>query len=138
MADLATSVSQLTALKRLGPRIAIDDFGTGYSSLAYVHQLPIDAVKIDRIFINRMAIDDTAASLVDNIIQLTHTLGLDAVAEGVETLKQLALLKTMGCDYAQGFYLDRPAPAKHITTALERQRMPRRRRDSLTRVPARV
>jgi EAL domain-containing protein (putative c-di-GMP-specific phosphodiesterase class I) len=128
MADIDASITQLGALKQLGTRIAIDDFGTGYSSLAYVHQLPVDAVKIDRTFTNRMANDPATAALVDNIIRLTHTLGLDAVAEGVETLEQLVLLKTMDCDYAQGFHLDRPGPPEHITSALEVQQTRRRRR----------
>jgi EAL domain-containing protein (putative c-di-GMP-specific phosphodiesterase class I) len=127
MADIDTSISQLGALKRLGTRIAIDDFGTGYSSLAYVHQLPVDAVKIDRCFTSRIATDTSAANLVDNIIHLTHTLGLDAVAEGVEKLEQLVVLKTMRCDYAQGFHLGRPGPSEQTTKALRQLAAPRPR-----------
>lgn len=126
MADINLTQQQLQDLHDLGVRLAIDDFGTGYSSLAYVHVLPIDTIKIDRSFIERITEETEAAALVANVIMLAHTLGHEALAEGVETSEQLALLKSMRCDQAQGFHLHRPAHPDEITTALKRQRRQRR------------
>ncbi|HEV3451602.1 MAG TPA: EAL domain-containing protein [Acidimicrobiia bacterium] len=128
MADIKLTQQQLQGLHDLGVRLAIDDFGTGYSSLAYVHLLPIDTIKIDRSFIERITQETNAAALVANVIMLAHTLGHEALAEGVETSEQLALLKSMLCDQAQGFHLHRPGPPDEITTALKRQRRQRRQR----------
>ncbi len=126
MVDITVSRERLGALRDLGVRLAIDDFGIGYSSLAYVHLLPIDVIKIDQSFIARITEETEAAALVANTILLAHTLGFEALAEGVETPEQLALLRSMRCDQAQGFLLHRPAPAAKITTALKRQRNQRR------------
>jgi EAL domain-containing protein (putative c-di-GMP-specific phosphodiesterase class I) len=133
MADVDGSIVRLGALRDLGTRIAIDDFGIGHSSLAYVHRLPIDAIKIDRSFTHRITDHPDAARLVHSIILLTHSLELDAVAEGVETSQQLTMLKQMGCDYAQGFHLGTPAPPEHITTMLEGEEAPRQRRPTPAR-----
>ncbi|MEX0950414.1 MAG: EAL domain-containing protein [Acidimicrobiia bacterium] len=126
MADITVSRERLQALRDLGVRLAVDDFGTGYSSLAYVHLLPIDTIKIDQSFIARITEETEAAALVANTILLAHTLGYEALAEGVETPEQLALLRSMHCDQAQGFHLHRPALPMEITTALKRQRRQRR------------
>ena len=122
MADITASRGHLQALRDLGVRLAIDDFGTGHCSLAYVHLLPIDSIKIDQSFIARITEETEAAALVASTILLAHTLGYDALAEGVETPEQLALLRSMRSDQAQGFHLHRPAPPMEITTTLKRQR----------------
>ena len=88
-------VSTLRDLKALGVQLAMDDFGTGYSSLSYVHRFPIDTLKIDRSFVNRLAADNEASEVVRAIVGLAHNLGLDVIAEGVESPEQLAQLKAV-------------------------------------------
>jgi EAL domain-containing protein (putative c-di-GMP-specific phosphodiesterase class I) len=122
LADMAAAVSQLAELRALGVRISIDDFGTGYSSLAYLRTLPIDELKIDRSFITPVADDPSAAAIVASVIGLGHALGLVVVAEGVETESQLTVLRDLGCDLAQGFYLSRPQAATDLTPTLVRAR----------------
>jgi EAL domain-containing protein (putative c-di-GMP-specific phosphodiesterase class I) len=101
----------LGQLRDRGVRIAVDDFGTGYSSLAYLRELPIDELKLDRSFVMPMAEDPRAAALVLSTIGLAHSLGLRLVAEGVEDVTALELLRRNGCDEAQGYHLSRPLPA---------------------------
>src|SRR5690606_22704699 len=101
MADPDQALGMLDALKALGPSIAIDDFGTGYSSLAYLHRLPVDAIKIDREFVN--ALDDESTALVEAIVALAGALGLPVVAEGVETIEQADILTRLGVPLAQGY-----------------------------------
>jgi diguanylate cyclase (GGDEF)-like protein len=108
MRDTLQTKRTLHGLKDLGVRIAIDDFGTGYSSLAYLHRFAVDTLKIDRSFISRLE-EAEGAVLTSAIIGLGHKLGLDVIAEGVETAGQLARLLDAGCDFAQGYYLGRPA-----------------------------
>jgi len=134
MRDTETSDEQLAGLRALGCGIAVDDFGTGYSSLAHVHRFPIDTIKIDRSFVERVVHDDSAASIVSTIIELTHTLGYQALAEGIETAEQFRILKSMGCDLAQGYLLAIPGPAAETTSALMAQAAEKRRR-SQTRAP---
>jgi EAL domain-containing protein (putative c-di-GMP-specific phosphodiesterase class I) len=122
MADITVSRGRLQALHDLGVKLAIDDFGTGYCSLAYIDLLPIDIIKIDGLFIARITEETESAALVASTILLAHTLGYAALVEGVETPEQLALLRSMRSDQAQGFHLHRPAPPMEITTALKRQR----------------
>ncbi len=98
---------QLDELKLLGVRLAIDDFGTGYSSLAYLRSFPIDIVKIDQSFVEALDEDDQAVALVRSIISIAEALGLDTIAEGVETQAQLATLRRLGCQVAQGYYFSR-------------------------------
>jgi EAL domain-containing protein (putative c-di-GMP-specific phosphodiesterase class I) len=93
----------------MGVRISIDDFGTGYSSLSYLQRLPIDELKIDRSFVQRLGHGPTGA-IVGSIVDLAHAIGLSVVAEGIETEDQLALLRHLGCDLGQGFLLARPQP----------------------------
>ncbi|HET7035583.1 MAG TPA: bifunctional diguanylate cyclase/phosphodiesterase, partial [Thermomicrobiaceae bacterium] len=112
MEDIAATREMLIRLKDLGLCLAIDDFGTGYSSLAYLKELPVDFVKIDRSFIAGLARESHDAAIVAAIITVAHSLGLRVVAEGIEEPEQLALLRSLDCDLAQGFLLARPAPLK--------------------------
>jgi diguanylate cyclase (GGDEF)-like protein len=118
LGDANAAAASLHAIRDLGVRIAIDDFGTGYSSLAYLRNLPLDEVKIDRSFINDVATDPTAAAIVASIVSLGHALGLVVVAEGVETTAQLDKVRELGCDLAQGFYLSRPKTAADLAGVL--------------------
>ena len=112
--ECATTV--LGVLKSMGLRLSVDDFGTGYSSLAYLKQFPLDSLKIDRQFIRNLTTSDKDAAIATSIIQLAHNLGLEVVAEGVETEEQLAVLDELGCDIAQGFYFSRPVPADEVAS----------------------
>ncbi len=114
MDDRVRARDILTRLRAYGVQISIDDFGTGYSSLAYLRELPIDELKLDRSFIFPMADDARAAALVHSTIGLAHSLGLRMVAEGVETQVALNELARHGCDQAQGYYLSRPVPPAEL------------------------
>jgi diguanylate cyclase (GGDEF)-like protein len=114
MADIPNARRILKELKALGVRIAMDDFGTGYSSLSYLRKLPFDKIKIDRSFLSDVDDDPEAQSLIDAIIAMGQTLRLDITAEGVETPRQLSMLKALGCTYVQGFLLGRPCPASQL------------------------
>jgi diguanylate cyclase (GGDEF)-like protein/PAS domain S-box-containing protein len=105
-----TSPTDLSAIDRLGVAIGIDDFGTGYSSLAYLKRFPVRFLKIDKSFVDGLPLDPEDTAIVDAIVNLGRTLGLDVIAEGVETPEQLAGLRERGCTAAQGFLLARPAP----------------------------
>jgi len=118
MADSEASVRILNNLKSFGIRLSVDDFGTGYSSLAYLKRFPLDALKIDRVFIRDVTTDADGATIVLAIINLAHSLKLNVVAEGVETVAQLNFLKKHGCDEMQGYYFARPQPAEDCTRAL--------------------
>jgi diguanylate cyclase (GGDEF)-like protein len=100
----------LNRLKSIGFRIAIDDFGSGYSSLLYITKLPIDTIKIDRDFIQKIECDDYAKVLVVSIISIAKTLNLSVIAEGVETLEQAQTLQNLGCELIQGYYISKPKP----------------------------
>jgi EAL domain-containing protein (putative c-di-GMP-specific phosphodiesterase class I) len=113
------------ALRRLGVHLSIDDFGTGYSSLAYLHQLPVDELKIDRSFINRLDRDPRERHLVEAINGMAQALGLNVVAEGVETAAQLDMLAEIGCRQAQGYHIARPQPADGFLEFLNASRMAR-------------
>nr|WP_253649366.1 EAL domain-containing protein [Vibrio tubiashii] len=102
------TTKNMRAIRHLGIGIAIDDFGTGYSSLAYLYTLPYDCLKIDRIFVDRMALDDDTPSLVKTIIDLTSTLQHELVAEGIETQAQADKLACLGCPIGQGFLFSPP------------------------------
>jgi EAL domain-containing protein (putative c-di-GMP-specific phosphodiesterase class I) len=98
----------LKQLRALGVQLSIDDFGTGYSSLSYLHRFPIDTLKIDRSFVTHMSENNENTEIVRTIIVLAQNLGMDVVAEGVETKEQLALLNELGCENGQGYYFSKP------------------------------
>ena len=113
-----TAITTLSRLKALGVHISIDDFGTGYSSLSYLKRFPIDALKVDRSFVQDITADPDDASITRAIIKLAHSLKLQVVAEGVETEGQLALLIAHHCDIIQGYYFSRPVPLAEIRDML--------------------
>jgi EAL domain-containing protein (putative c-di-GMP-specific phosphodiesterase class I) len=116
--DVDRALATMQALKTMGLSLAIDDFGTGYSSLAYLRRFPIDKLKVDRSFVRDIVTDPGDASLCSAIISLAEILGLDVVAEGVETDAQLAFLQQHGCAVMQGFYFSRPVAAEDVDALL--------------------
>jgi len=120
MTDAARARSVLLALSELGVRVAIDDFGSGHSSLGYLKRLPIDVLKIDRSFVMNMTEESDDAVIVRSTIDLGHNLGLQVVAEGVETEEALARLTELGCDSVQGYFLGRPQPTDAVEWIVRR------------------
>jgi EAL domain-containing protein (putative c-di-GMP-specific phosphodiesterase class I) len=118
MDDLSGNIEKLREAKARGLHVAIDDFGTGYSSLGYLSRLPLDAIKIDRSFVDSMAEDPQQMSIVTAIISLAHSLDLEVIAEGVETATQAQLLRLLRCDQIQGYLLARPQPAEELRKLL--------------------
>jgi diguanylate cyclase (GGDEF)-like protein/PAS domain S-box-containing protein len=114
MENPEAAVNTLTQLKQIGVQIAIDDFGTGYSSLNYLHRFPIDTLKVDKSFVSRVDVDGEQLAIVRTIITLAWNLGMEVVAEGVETMKQFLQLRSLQCDYAQGYFFYRPLKAEAI------------------------
>jgi EAL domain-containing protein (putative c-di-GMP-specific phosphodiesterase class I) len=121
-------LANLWALKDLGVSLSLDDFGTGYSSLSYLKQLPIDALKIDQSFIREIGPNTNDNTLVKTIIALGHSLGMTMIAEGVESLEHLNMLKSFDCDEIQGYWLARPMPATECQTFIERHENERKAR----------
>ena len=119
--DLSDSAKRLRELKALGVNISIDDFGTGYSSLAYLKELPVDELKLDRSFLRDIETDPRAHALVDGIVRMGHALKLTVVAEGVETPDTAATLKALGCDQLQGYLFSKPMPPDVFLEWLGRQ-----------------
>ena len=119
LTDTEENLSQLRRIKALGVTLAMDDFGTGYSSLAYLRRFPMDTLKIDRSFVERLGGDSEDVALVRTIVDLGRSLGMATVAEGIEQPLQVAMLREMGCDYAQGYLLSRPVPAIEAGRLLE-------------------
>jgi diguanylate cyclase (GGDEF)-like protein len=117
MRDLA--VDSLRELRAMGVRVSVDDFGTGYSSLAYLRKLPVDLVKIDKSFVQQIAVDDKSREFCAVILKLIQTLGLMAIAEGVETGEQGEVLSEMGCTRAQGYWYSRPLNIKAVAALLD-------------------
>jgi diguanylate cyclase (GGDEF)-like protein/PAS domain S-box-containing protein len=111
MDNMDSATEMLTQLRDLGVQLAIDDFGTGYSSLSYLHRFPINTLKIDRSFVTRMAENTENVEIVRSIVMLAQVLGMDVVAEGVETKEQLKILRDLKCEYGQGYYFSRPSNA---------------------------
>jgi diguanylate cyclase (GGDEF)-like protein/PAS domain S-box-containing protein len=128
MEDAEGSVVTLQGVKALGVQIAIDDFGTGYSSLSYLRQLPVDSVKIDRSFAAELTHDDGTAAIVRTVADLAHSLAMDVTAEGIEDADQLAMVRFLRCDRAQGYYVAPPLPpdevARLLTTEALASRLP--------------
>jgi EAL domain-containing protein (putative c-di-GMP-specific phosphodiesterase class I) len=118
MVDPDSALDVLEALRKVGFSIAIDDFGTGYSSLAYLRELPVDLVKIDRSFVSRLGTTPADTSLVRAIVRMADALGLPVTAEGIETVDQLETLVEIGCAHGQGYLLARPAPPEEIAGLL--------------------
>ncbi len=119
MKDPSAAVEMLQQIKALGIRLAIDDFGTGYSSLSYLHRFPLDTLKIDRSFISSMDDDGDGMEIARTILPMAKNLRLDVVAEGVETIEQVELLKKFDCAYGQGYYFSRPLSADGIAALLK-------------------
>lgn len=114
MDNLQQGIDMLGKLREIGVSIAIDDFGTGYSSLAYLKDLPIDYLKIDRVFVKDIVDDENDAAIANSIIALAHNLGLEVIAEGVEDPSVLGVLQAFGCDHYQGFFFSRPVDPEEI------------------------
>ena len=118
MDDIEESTRKLQTLRRAGIEVSVDDFGTGYCSLSYLARLPVDTLKIDRSFVVRMRDAGYPRNIVAMIVSLAHTLGLKVIAEGVEDTEQVHLLKELGCDQIQGYYVSAPVPAPQIEALL--------------------
>ncbi|MCF7533124.1 putative bifunctional diguanylate cyclase/phosphodiesterase [Pseudomonas petrae] len=119
MEDITTAAQHLLSLRRSGALIAIDDFGTGYSSLSYLKSLPLDKIKIDKSFVQDLLDDDDDATIVRAIIQLGKSLGMQVIAEGVETAEQEAYIITEGCHEGQGYFYSKPLPARELLVYLK-------------------
>jgi EAL domain-containing protein (putative c-di-GMP-specific phosphodiesterase class I) len=122
-------VAVLKALRAMGVRISIDDFGTGYSSLSYLKRMPIDALKVDRSFVNDIfdensKVTEDGAEIVSTIINLAHNLRLKAIAEGVETPEQAEFLRSKGCDEVQGYLISRPVSGEDLISLFDRNLLP--------------
>lgn len=121
MTDITSAMNNIINLQSLGIKVSIDDFGTGYSSLAYLRKLPIDKIKIDRSFIMDMTTNDSDLTVVKSMIELSHGLGKRVLAEGVESSEQLSILRNLGCDAVQGYFIDKPLPEKTLLTYIARK-----------------
>jgi diguanylate cyclase (GGDEF)-like protein/PAS domain S-box-containing protein len=119
MMDGPAAIRTLAELRALGVRLAIDDFGTGYASLTYLRDIPVDAVKIDRSFVAGIGRTRSSLAIVRAIVGLAHDLGLEVTAEGIETLEQRTILRSLGVDRGQGYYFARPLPAGAINGWIE-------------------
>lgn len=123
--NVAETIARMEALKAVGVGFSLDDFGTGYSSLSYLKRLPLEQLKIDRSFIDDLAIDPNDDAIVQTIITMGHTLGLNVIAEGVETTEQLERLSQYGCTANQGFLFSRPVPLAEFEEFLRGRITPR-------------
>ena len=122
MEDISTAAQHLLSLRRSGALIAIDDFGTGYSSLSYLKSLPLDKIKIDKSFVQDVLEDEDDATIVRAIIQLARSLGMQVIAEGVETPEQESYIIAQGCNEGQGYLYSKPLPARELTGYLKQSR----------------
>lgn len=121
MKSIDYNINELNQLMKIGIRIALDDFGTGYSSLNYLRSIPINTLKIDKSFIDNITTSKKEESIMNNIIEMAHTMDLKVVAEGVETRNQLKILKEKRCDYIQGYYFSRALPPEEIEKLLSKR-----------------
>jgi diguanylate cyclase (GGDEF)-like protein/PAS domain S-box-containing protein len=118
MDDAASATTILGQLRTLGTRLGLDDFGTGYSSLSYLHHFPFDTLKIDRSFVSRIGAEGENAEIVKTIVTLAHSLNLEVIAEGIETVEQLDHLRGLGCEYGQGHFFSKPIDRNTTATLL--------------------
>ena len=132
LSDDDKPLSRIRDLRGLGVSVSVDDFGTGYSSLGYLKRFPVDAIKIDRSFVQGLGRDPSDRAIASAIVALGHSLGLRVVAEGVETLAQLDELEALGCDQAQGFLFSEPTPASRAARSVLRPTARRARNRSLS------
>jgi len=124
MEDVKGTIEQLGKLKALNLKLSLDDFGTGYSSLSYLHQLPTDTLKVDQSFVGRMEVESNEDSnIVKTIISLGHQLGMDVIAEGIETAEQLAGLRKLNCNYGQGYFFSKPLPEDAATVLVAENKL---------------
>lgn len=119
MTNVEPTIALLLRLKALNLQLSIDDFGTGYSSLSYLHRFPTDTIKVDRSFVSRMGLESEDVHIVKTIIMLGHNLGMYIVAEGVETAEQLAQLRSLKCEYGQGYFFAKPLPPEAVEALLK-------------------
>lgn len=120
MKNAEEAVKTVKKLREMGVRVSIDDFGTGYSSLSYLHRFPIDTLKVDRSFINRIGAQGEHSEIIQTIIKLAANLGMDVVAEGVESEEQLNFLKDMNCEFGQGYYYSKPLNSSDAFELIEK------------------
>ena len=123
------AVEILTWLKTFGASLALDDFGTGYSSLSYLHRFPCDTIKVDRSLVRGSGLDGSSPLILRSVVALAHELGKEVVAEGVETQADAAYLRSIGCEYGQGYYYGEPMPPKDVADLLAALASHRKRRD---------
>jgi EAL domain-containing protein (putative c-di-GMP-specific phosphodiesterase class I) len=116
-----TSLGVLQLLRALGVRIVLDDFGTGYSSLAYLRQLPLDTIKVDRSFVTDLDVRDPNVGIIRAVVSLAHGLGITVVAEGIETEEQARRLRELGCDMGQGYAWAHPAEPMRVGQFVNRR-----------------
>jgi EAL domain-containing protein (putative c-di-GMP-specific phosphodiesterase class I) len=116
------SIRQLKKLNGLGIKSSIDDFGTGYSSLSYLKSLPVSKLKIDKSFVDDITTDENDMAIAASVINLSHTMGMKVIAEGVETREQFEKLKELGCDYIQGYLFSKPLSAEDFRSYLEAEK----------------
>jgi EAL domain-containing protein (putative c-di-GMP-specific phosphodiesterase class I) len=124
--DVERMGSLFEQIRKMGIRIALDDFGTGYSSLSYLERYPIDTLKIDKSFVDRLEASSAKAEIVRMMINLAHGLGLEVSAEGVEQLSQAETLREFGCTLAQGFLYSPPVAESEMTRLLSKKFLPHR------------
>lgn len=121
MGDVEAGIDLMLRLKSLGCKLSIDDFGTGYSSLSQLRRFPVDTLKVDKSFVQKMGESHEDHEIVRMIISLGHTLGMDVIAEGVETKADAEVLRSLGCEYGQGYFWAKPLPAAEATTLIQQQ-----------------
>ena len=117
MAAVESNFQLMEAFRERGHKISVDDFGTGYSSLAYLKRFPLDTLKIDQAFVRELALDSDDFVITKAIIDLGHSLGLKIIAEGIETEDQLQILRQLGCNLGQGYYIQKACTAEEILAA---------------------